>query len=86
MIDGQSVKLAKLVCWEMVAFIVFEIILGALIVVNVFPKFLVVKPVNTGLIEIHSGFILIVSLIILLAAAIEIAILEMADIIEIKNI
>ncbi len=86
MIHEQSIRLAKLVMLELVGFIIIEVLAGVLLMLNILPQFLAVKSVSTGIIEIHTGFILVVSLIVLLTSALEIAILvELAGILEVKK-
>ncbi len=87
MITEQSVRLAKLVAWQLIGFLVVESIAAILMAINAMPKFLTVKVVNTGIIEVNTGFILVVALIVLLTSALEIAILvEVANLLEIKEI
>ncbi len=83
----QSEKLAKLLTWQLLGFVVLEILVGILVLVNIIPAFLQIKAIDGTVVGLNAGFIILVALIVILASSAWLAILvEIFGIMEIKKL
>lgn len=83
----QSENLAKLVEWQLIGFMVLEVVIVLLLLVGLIPPFLTIYHNATYNVVVNTGVLVIVTLIILLTSSLWIAALaEILDMVEVKNI
>ena len=83
----QSEMLAKFIAWQFIGFFLFELLVAALIAVGLIPAYLTIRSLQGLDVIINTGFLVMVSLIITLTATGWLAFLvEVLDIVEMKNI
>ncbi len=79
-------KLARLVAWQFAGFVVLEAIVVILILVGLLPPYLDIKSQDGMKFIINSGFLIVVSLIVILTANLWLAILvEVLRVVEMKK-
>lgn len=79
-------NLANLTALQLAGFIVLEVIMWALIALNIVPPTLVLKQIGVVTISINTAFIVVVGLVSVLIAAFWLAVLVEFDLIKMGNV
>ncbi|MCK4327182.1 MAG: hypothetical protein KAW41_01760 [Candidatus Diapherotrites archaeon] len=82
----QLMNLARITAVEILGFIIFEVVLWLLVLVNVVPASIVIKRVGMIEISMNTGYLAIVGLVAVLVASFWLAILVQMGIVRLEQV
>ncbi|MFC2175262.1 hypothetical protein ACFLQ2_05385, partial [archaeon] len=83
---NQLISLARLTAVEILGFIIFEILLWLLVLVNIVPASVVIKRVGMVEISMNTGYLAIVGLVAVLVASFWLALLVQLGIVTLEKV